>query len=164
MYQDEADFGRINRPRRCWSVKGKRPIVPCHRVREYRYCYGAVEPIGGESFFIVAGNCNTDWINEFLRRLSQQYKDDYLILIMDNAVWHKSKTLEIPENIELMFIPPYTPELNPIEQIWKEIREKGFANEAFPTLEHVIDRLCETINNLTKEVIKSICARKWLTG
>ena len=81
---------------------------------------------------------------------------------MDNAVWHKLKTLEIPENIELMFIPPYTPELNPIEQIWKEIREKGFANEVFPTLEHVIDRLCETINNLTKEVIKSICARKWL--
>lgn len=74
-----------------------------------------------------------------------------------------SKTLEIPENIELMFIPPYTPELNPIEQIWKEIREKGFANEVFPTLEHVINRLCETINNLTKEVVKSICARKWLT-
>lgn len=86
------------------------------------------------------------------------------ILIMDNAVWHKLKTLEIPENIELMFIPTYTQGLNPIEQIWKEIREKGFANEVFPTLEHVIDRLCETINNLTKEVIKSICARKWLTG
>ena len=83
---------------------------------------------------------------------------------MDNAVWHKSKKLEIPENIELMFIPPYTPELNPIEQIWKEIREKDFANEVFPTLEYVINnRLCETINNLTKEVVKSICARKWLT-
>ncbi|RBR30129.1 transposase [Enterococcus cecorum] len=100
MYQDEAGFGRINRPRRCWSVKGKRPIVPCHRVREYRYCYGAVDPIGSESFFIEAGIYNTDWMNKFLRRLSQQYKDDYLILIMDNAVWHKSKTLEIPENIE----------------------------------------------------------------
>ncbi len=50
-------------------------------------------------------------MNEFLQRLSQQYKDDYIILIVDNAVWHKSKTLEIPENIELMFIPPYTSEI-----------------------------------------------------
>jgi len=83
---------------------------------------------------------------------------------MDNAVWHKPKTLNIPENIELMFIPPYIPELNPIEQIWKEIREKVFANEVFPTLEHVIDRLCETINNLTNEVVKSICKREWLIG
>ena len=98
-------------------------------------------------------------MNEFLKRLSREFKEDYLILIMDNAVWHKSKTLNIPENIELMFIPPYTPELNPIEQIWKEIREKVFANEVFPTLEHVIDRLCETINNLTNEVVKSICKR-----
>lgn len=103
-------------------------------------------------------------MNEFLKRLSQAFKEDYLILIMDNAVWHKSKTLNIPENIELMFIPPYTPELNPIEQIWKEIREKVFANEVFPTLEHVIDRLCETINNLTNDVIKSICKREWLIG
>lgn len=103
-------------------------------------------------------------MNEFLKRLSQAFKEDYLILIMDNAVWHKSKTLNIPENIELMFIPPYTPELNPIEQIWKEIREKVFANEVFPTLEHVIDRLCETINNLTNDVVKSICKREWLIG
>lgn len=103
-------------------------------------------------------------MNEFLKRLSREFKEDYLILIMDNAVWHKSKTLNIPENIELMFIPPYTPELNPIEQIWKEIREKVFANEVFPTLEHVIDRLCETINNLTNEVVKSICKREWLIG
>lgn len=103
-------------------------------------------------------------MNEFLKRLSREFKEDYLILIMDNAVWHKSKTLNIPENIELMFIPPYIPELNPIEQIWKEIREKVFANEVFPTLEHVIDRLCEIINNLTNDMVKSICKREWLIG
>ena len=103
-------------------------------------------------------------MNEFLKRLSREFKEDYLILIMDNAVWHKSKTLNIPENIELMFIPPYIPELNPIEQIWKEIREKVFFFFLFPTLEHVIDRLCETINNLTNEVVKSICKREWLIG
>lgn len=103
-------------------------------------------------------------MNEFLKRLSREFKEDYLILIMDNAVWHKSKTLNIPENIELMFIPLYIPELNPIEQIWKEIQEKGFANEVFPTLEHVIDRLCEIINNLTNDMVKSICKREWLIG
>ncbi|VFI30707.1 transposase family protein [Streptococcus pneumoniae] len=50
---------------------------------------------------------------------------------MDNAIWHKSSTLKIPTNIGFAFIPPYTPEMNPIEQVWKEIRKRGFKNKAF---------------------------------
>ena len=65
-------------------------------------------------------------MNFFLEKLSEQYTDDYILLICDGAAWHKSTELIIPENIELFFIPPYTPEMNPIEQIWKEIRKRGF--------------------------------------
>ena len=131
MYQDEASFGRISKMSSCWAPQGIRPSIPSHYMREYRYCYGAVDAQTGDSFFLIAGGCNTEWTNEFLRQVSQAYPDDYILLVMDNAIWHKSSTLEIPSNIELAFIPPYTPEMNPIEQVWKEIRKRGFKNKSF---------------------------------
>lgn len=66
------------------------------------------------------------------------------------------------KNIVLFYIPPYTPEMNPIEQIWKEFRKRGFHNEVFPTLENVIDRLCDTICSLYNQVISSITGRDWI--
>ena len=74
----------------------------------------------------------------------------------------KAGGLDIPENIELFHIPPYTPEMNPIEQIWKEIRTRGFRNEIFSTLEKVVDRLCETICSLSNQVITRITGRRWI--
>ena len=161
MFQDEAGFGRINKPKYCWCGKGERPLVPCQHIREYRYAYGAVEPLNGNSFFLVLPYCNTDWTNVFLRELSKEYPDDVILLCCDGAAWHKSKGLIIPDNIELFFIPPYTPEMNPIEQIWKELRKLGFKNELFASLEKVIDRLCDTINSLTADIIKRLSMRFW---
>ena len=66
----------------------------------------------------------------------------------------------LPENIVFFHIPPYTPEMNPIEQIWKEIRKRGFRNEIFATLENVVDRLCDTICTLPNQAISSITGRQ----
>ena len=160
MFQDEAGFGRINKPKYCWCREGIRPSVPCHHIREYRYAYGAVEPLTGDSFFFVMSHCDTVCMNGFLRELSKEYPDDIILLCCDGAAWHKAKALSVPGNIFLHFIPPYTPEMNPIEQIWKEIRKRGFKNEIFATLEKVIDRLCDTICSLTPQTIQSITGRK----
>lgn len=162
MFQDEAGFGRINKPKYCWCQKGCRPCVPCHHIREYRYAYGAVEPLTGESFFLVLPYSNTDCMNVFLERLSKEFPNDQIILVCDGAAWHKSHSLVLPTNIELFFLPPATPEMNPIEQIWKEIRKRGFRNEVFSTLEKVIDRLCDTICSLTKPLIHSVTSRRWI--
>lgn len=70
--------------------------------------------------------------------------------------------LELPENVVLFYIPPYTPEMNPIEQIWKEIRKLGFKNEIFPSLDKVVDRLCLTICSLLPEIISRITGRIWI--
>ena len=70
--------------------------------------------------------------------------------------------MAIPKNISLLSIPPYTPEMNPIEQIWRELRTQGFRNEVFPTLEKVVDCLSQTINNLTPKTISSITKRDWI--
>ena len=162
MFQDEAGFGRINKPKYCWCRKGIRPQVPCHHIREYRYTYGAVEPKTGENFFLVMPNCNTYNMNVFMQELSKEYEQDMILLICDGASWHKSKGLKIPKNIKIIHIPPYTPEMNPIEQICKQIRQMGFKNEVFKTLKDVMDRLCETINQLTKDMVKSITLRNWI--
>ena len=162
MFQDEAGFGRINKPKYCWCQKGIRPCVPCHHIREYRYAYGAVEPVTGESQFLIMPYCNTSCMIIFLKHLSSSYPNDQIVLICDGAAWHKAKGLTIPENIHIFFIPPYTPEMNPIEQIWREIRTKGFKNEVFATLDKVVDRLCKTIRELSSHTIKSITLRNWI--
>ena len=81
----------------------------------------------------------------------------------EGAQTYVDNKLHIPENIELFYIPPYTPEMNPIEQIWKELQITGFRNEVFATLEKVVDRLCDTICTLTSDTIKSITGRSWIT-
>ncbi|VLR24045.1 transposase family protein [Streptococcus pneumoniae] len=73
MYQDEAGFGRISKLGSCWSPIGVGPHVHSHYIREFRYCYGAVDAHTGESFFLIAGRCNTEWMNAFLEELSQAY-------------------------------------------------------------------------------------------
>ena len=70
----------------------------------------------------------------------------------------------IPDNVRILHIPPYTPEMNPIEQIWKELRKVGFRNEFFQSLDKVVDRLCDTINSLKMDTVKSITGRDWIVS
>ena len=164
MFQDEAGFGRINKPRYCWCRMGIRPSVPCHHIREYRYVYGAVDPVDGSDFFLVMPYCNTICMQLFLSELSKAYPNDLIVLVCDGAAWHTTGNLKIPANIKILNIPPYTPEMNPIEQVWREIRISGFRNQIFSSLEKVVDQLCMTIKNLTKDTIMSITQRQWILG
>jgi putative transposase len=161
MFQDEAGFGRINKPKYCWCVKGVRPVVPSQHIREYQYAYGAVEPLRGSSFFLVLPYANKECMNLFLTELSKEYPNDVILLVCDKASWHTSILQEIPLNIKMFFLPPATPEMNPIEQIWKEIR-KSFKNEVFKTLDKVLDRLCDAISKLSETTIMSITGREWI--
>lgn len=105
MFQDEAGFGRINNPKHCWCRKGERPRIPCHHIRQYRYAYGAVDPVTCDKAFLVLPYCNTDYMNIFLEYLSASFPDDYIVLICDGAAWHRSGLLRSFPNIELLFIP-----------------------------------------------------------
>lgn len=116
----------------------------------------------GESFFLVMPYCNTECMQIFLNQLQSTFSDEIIVLVCDGAAWHKSGTLKVPDQITILHIPPYTPEMNPIEQIWHELRTKGFHNEVFSTLEKVVDRLCETINHLSNDTVMSITQRDWI--
>ena len=80
-------------------------------------------------------------------------------MFLNSVSYHKSKTIKIPENIHMFFIPPRTPEMNPIEQVWKEVRKRSFKNSMFDSLKKVENTLSETRTSLSKKTIKSITGR-----
>ena len=147
--QDEARFGRITQPTRCWAPKDMRPCVPNQIIREAIYAFAAVDPQTGKMTSAILPTANTDMMNIFLKQVSQEFADYFLVMQVDQAGWHRSGSLEIPENIRLLFQPPYSPETNPTEHIWEELREKYFANRIFPSLDHLQEQLCSALSELS---------------
>jgi transposase len=148
MAQDEARFGLISDPRRSWAPKPVRPLVSRKIARKYTYVYAAVAPEKGEMAALILPSTNTSMMNIFLHHVSRAFSNYFIIMQVDQAGWHRAKDLVIPENIRLLAQPAYSPELNPVEHIWEEIREKAFYNRAFVSLNAVIDTLCEQLLQL----------------
>jgi len=138
MFQDEARFGRMSDPRSCWAPAPHRPVVNLALIREFRYEYGAISPWDGSIDFMTADKMNTENMNRFLKQVSEKYKNEFIIMVLDGASSHKSKDLEIPLNVSFVRLPPYSPELNPAEQIWNMLRRDYFANRVFDTLDAAI--------------------------
>lgn len=162
IFEDEAGFGRISFPEYCWIFGTERPIVPAVRVRQYKYFFGAVEPLTGEFFYDVHTKANTESYNDYLAKLSQKYCDSFVLLIGDGASYHKSKDLVLPDNIRFYQIPAATPEMNPTEQCWREIRTSGFKNVIFDSIKDVISNFALTVADISNDVFRSITLRKWL--
>ena len=177
MFEDEAGFGRISDPIHCWAPPKQRPSVPSQRVRQYKTVYGAVSPIDGERIFVVLEKSNSENMNIFLKALSEKFPNDIILLCLDRASWHTSTDkkkkgkkgeteikgkLVVPKNIVLFHLPPRSPEMNPIEQIWKEIRKRGFKNKIFGSIEAVVAKFHEVIDGLENSTIISITLRDWI--
>ena len=140
-FQDEGRFGRINTVQKCWCQKGIIPKVTQQLIREYTYAFSAVCPETGNMCSLIMPYANSEAMNVFINTLSEQQKDERIILCMDKAGWHTTEQLEIPKNIILWFLPAYSPELNPVELIWRELRAKYFNNKTFKSMSEVEDNL-----------------------
>jgi hypothetical protein len=151
MAQDEGRFGRISTPRRCWAPPGVRPQVPAAQVREYTYVYTAVAPALGLMTSLVLPRADTQMMNLFLEHVSTTFAEYFLLIQVDQAAWHRSKALIIPENVRLIYQPPYSPQLNPAEHIWEELREKYLPNRLFCSLDQLIEELCIGLNALSAD-------------
>jgi transposase len=134
MFQDEARFGRMSDPRSCWAPAPKRPTVSLALIREFRYEYAVVSPWDGALDYMTSEKMNTENMSRFLSQVSKRHPEDYMVMVLDGAPSHKGKELLVPENITLVFLPPYSPELNPAEQIWNRLRREYFANRVFDSL------------------------------
>ena len=166
MFQDEARFGRMVRIRRCWSPRPLRPKVANGYERQFVYVYGAVSPIQGELDWKICSEMNTERMNEFLAQVSQAHPDEFIIMILDGASSHRSQDLRIPENIRVHRLPGYSPELNPQEHVWDELREKEFPNRVFESLEGVLHQLEAGLPRLAAnhEGLRSLTAWPWIVS
>ena len=151
-FQDEARFGRINTLQKCWCMKGVIPVVTQQLIREYTYIFNAVCPETGVTCSLIMPRADTETMNIFLQTLSKQQHNERIILCMDKAGWHTTAQLKMPENVIAWYLPPYSPELNPVELIWRELRANYFNNKTFGTLDLVDDHLEYAINDLTKNL------------
>ncbi len=149
MIQDEARFGRITQPRRCWAPEGMRPCTPHQIVREAIYAFEARAPQYGAMTSLILPTANTDMMKILLEHISQEFIGSFVVMQVDGASWHHSQQLHVPENIRLIFQPPYSPEVNPVEHIWDELREKYFSNHIFPSLDALQNHLCTALNELS---------------
>jgi transposase len=147
FFEDEARFGRISRGMACWVKRNMVPSVARQMVREYMYAYSALSPQTGDCYSMISPYCNTEAMNEFLQQLSKQYSNYRIIIILDKAGWHISQSLEISNNIRLLHLNPYSPELNPVELLWREIRRKYFHNIIFENLDEVENTLQKALAN-----------------
>jgi transposase len=164
MFQDEARFGRINDPRRCWAPKGCRPEVGMQIVREYTYAFGAASPHDGVLDTLVLPVVTAETMSIFLAEVARRHPEEFILMFLDGAGWHRANNLVIPENMKLEALPPYSPQLNPMEHIWDEVREKWFTNEVFESLDGVEDRLVEALAALEKdqELVASTTGFDWI--
>lgn len=152
---DESRFGLLSIQRRCLTARGVKPVVPYqHRFKNF-YLFGAYAPCNGDHFTLELPYCNADcfqlWLDEFAAHQPQEFK----IVILDNGAFHKAARLIIPRNIALLFLPPYSPELNPAEMIWAWIK-KRLANRVYESLELLSDAIANIIAQLSPEVVLSI--------
>ncbi len=166
MFQDEGRFGRINDPRRCWACHPYRPQVPAQLVRAYLYAFSAVSPHDGVLDSLILPAVNADAMSLFLAEVAARHPDEEVLIVLDGAGWHGAHHLVVPPNLHLLALPPYSPELNPAEHLWDEIREKWFRNEVFHSLDAVEQRLTDGLVTLeaAQSRVQTLTGFPWIVS
>ena len=165
LFEDEARFGRISTVRTCWAPPGVRPRVGHQQVREYRDGLLAVSPWEGRiSALVVVGGIDHNVMAAFLTETTTRFPRRYCILFLNGAGAHISGDLVVPKGIHLELLPPYSPELNPVEPVWNYMRQHYFANRVFPTIERVGTRLSKAFRDLdaNPRLVQSITGFDWI--
>lgn len=162
FFFDEGRFGIRSTLTRMWAKKGTPLNVKIKQGYQSFYMYSAVSPHKGDDFSLILPQVNTEMMNIFLEELSNAYSEYTILLIMDQAGWHKSKELNIPPNIQIEFLPPYSPELNPVERLWKWIKKEVVHNKVFATLEQLIESVSNVYQKLSPEKFTRLCACSYL--
>jgi len=138
------------------TAKGVKPIVNYQQNFKNTYLYGAYSPINGNHFTWEVQGVDTLVFEAYLKEFSLYKPEELKIVIIDNAGFHSTKNISIPDNIKLIRIPPYTPELNPCEKVWQYLKER-FKNQTFRNIENLKDWLHQTVRNeITNDKVISI--------
>jgi len=159
---DESRFGTKSQLGHGWFSKGTRPRVKVKLGFKSFYVYSAVHSNNGDSFSLIMPSVNTECMNVFLENLALKLKGRKIFLLMDGAAWHKSKALTVPDNIQIILLPPYSPELNPVERLWRYIKNSVIKNKIYSSLDQLEEALCAFIPNMTDTIVKNISSIDYL--
>lgn len=161
---DEARFGLHTMMRKLWTLRGERPVVGCQIKYQWDYLYGSMEVTKGEAHFCQISGVNLDWDRRYLEDLAASDPDSVHILIRDQAGFHlRDGDLRLPERVRIIDLPPYSPELNPCEQLWDLIKDR-LGNRIFETIEQLRDATVPILQEwwTNAESVLSLIGRPWL--
>jgi len=164
MFQDEARFGRISATRRCWCPKRGRPLCQAQVTQEYTYAYAAVSVADGDLDMLIVPHVNGDCMQLFLDEVAARHPQDRILMVLDGAGWHQSQALTLANNLRLLKLPPYAPELNPVEHLWDDLREKSFHNRVLDSIDALEIHLEASLRamELDHRRVRSIVTRPWI--
>jgi len=163
-FQDEARVGQQGTLTRLWARRGTRPRAPKDCRYAWAYLFGAICPARATGAALVMPYANTEAMNCHLAEIAKAVSPGaHALLVLDGAGWHSTKELVVPPNLTLLRLPPYSPELNPVENVWQFLRQNRLANRLFDSYEAIVDACCEAWNALlaNPDRVASITQRSW---
>jgi transposase len=162
-FEDECRVGAKGRTGHRWWVRGERPRGLHQQGYEWAHLFGAVRPATGDGFALVLPEVSTVAMQVFLDRFAATLqRDAHAVLVLDQAGWHGSRALALPSTITLVPLPPYAPELNPVERVWLHLRERQFSHRLLDGYDAIVDACCEAWNALTPDRLRSLTAYPWI--
>jgi DDE superfamily endonuclease len=163
-FQDEARIGQKNLITRRWARRGTRPRAPHDQRTKWAYIFGAICPQLGKAAALVMPFADTEAMQAHLAEISAAVDPGaHAVLILDQAGWHISGRLAVPDNITLLTLPPRSPELNPVENVWQFMRQNWLSNRVFDSYDDIVAHCCEAWNKLADQPwrIMSLGLREW---
>jgi transposase len=160
---DEARIGQQGTLTRVWAPTGSRPTLLKQCEYDWLYLWAAVDPATGDSIAMLTPTVNTELMQRFIEGLSSHIKsDEQAILVLDNAGWHHAKALRWPANVTPLYLPAYSPELNPSENIWQFLRSHQLSNQVFTDYSSLLQRVDSAWTSLDPARLRSLCQCPWI--
>lgn len=164
-WQDEARIGQQGSLTYIWAECGSRPRAPRDQRYDWAYLFGAVCPARGIGAGLVLPEVNVEAMNLHLMEIGRNVSPGaHAVILLDGAGWHQTGArLRVPDNLSLLHLPPYSPELNPAENVWQYLRQNFLSNRVFETYDAIVDACCDAWNALMAQpqCIRSIATRDW---
>ena len=162
---DEARVGQKGRLCYRWWLRGRRPPGRCDQRFAWAYIFAAVEPATGADVALVLPEATTTAMRLFLVEFAASLPADvHAVLVLDGAGWHSARALAVPPNVTLVPLPPYSPELNPVERVWLYLRERFLSLRVLRDYRAIVDACCAAWNRLVAEPgrLRSLCDPPWI--
>lgn len=159
--QDESRLGLITKQKRVLTIKGIKPVGKYKHSYKYFWLWGSFSPITGDAHYMISDGVSKNAFIAYLKDLSIYKPRELKILIIDNAAFHSTKDVDLPENIILIPIPPYCPELNPAEKMWQWFKDK-ISMKIYKSLDELEEKLIQLIKATDQYIIKSITSYQFL--